>query len=50
MEENVVLSQGDNMLKGDKVSLDLISGESDLKSSGRIKGQLIPNQLKGDKK
>ena len=50
MEENVVLSQGSNQVKGNKATLDLITGESDLKSTGRIKGQLIPNQLKGDKK
>ena len=50
MEENVVLSQGNNLVKGDKVNLDLMSGESDLKSSGRIKGQLIPTQLKEVKK
>ena len=50
MEGNVVLSQGDNVVTGDKANLDLMSGESDLKSSGRIKGQLIPTQLKGAKK
>ena len=51
MEGNVILSQGNNLVKGDKATLDLITGESDLKaSSGRIKGQLIPTQLKGDKK
>lgn len=49
MEGNVVLSQGNNLVKGDKANLDLMSGESDLKSSGRIKGQLIPTQLKGAK-
>ena len=27
----------------------LITGENDLKATGRIKGQLIPTQLKGDK-
>ncbi len=51
MEGNVVLSQGNNKVKGDKARLNLVNGESDLKaSSGRIKGQLIPNKLKGDKK
>ena len=50
MEGNVVLSQGSNMIKGDKATLDLKTGESDLKATGRIKGQLIPDQLKGDKK
>ena len=50
MEGNVVLRQGNNILKGDKATLDLLSGESDLKAAGRIKGQLIPNDLKGDKK
>ena len=50
MEGNVILKQGNNVLKGDKATLDLLSGESDLKATGRIKGQLIPNELKGDKK
>ena len=49
MEDNVVLSQGKNQVKGDKATLDLITGENDLKATGRIKGQLIPTQLKGDK-
>ena len=51
MEGNVILSQGNNLVKGDKATLDLTTGESDLKaSSGRIKGQLIPTHFKGDKK
>ncbi len=50
MEGNVVLSQGNNHVKGNKATLDLITGESDLKSTGRIKGQLIPNELKGNTK
>lgn len=49
MEGNVTLSQGNNKVYGDKATLDLLSGESDLKATGRIKGQLIPNELKGDK-
>ena len=49
MERNVILSQGSNQVKGDKATLNLMTGESDLKAKGRIKGQLIPNQLKGDK-
>lgn len=50
MEGNVVLSQGGNQIRGDKATLNLLTGESDLKSTGRIKGQLIPNELKGSKK
>ena len=50
MEGNVILSQGGNHINGDKATLDLKTGESDLKSTGRIKGQLIPTELKGDKK
>ncbi|MGN0919412.1 MAG: LPS export ABC transporter periplasmic protein LptC [Alphaproteobacteria bacterium] len=50
MEGNVVLSQGNNKVKGDKATLNLKTGESDLKAAGRIKGQLIPTQLRGDKK
>ena len=49
MEGHVVLSQGTNHIKGDKATLDLKTGESDLKSTGRIKGQLIPTQLKRNK-
>ena len=50
MEDNVVLSQGGNKAKGDKATLDLRTGESDLRATGRIRGQLIPNELKGSKK
>ena len=50
MEGNVVLSQGGNKAKGDKATLDLRTGESDLRATGRIRGQLIPNELKGSKK
>lgn len=49
MEENVVLSQGNSQVKGNKATLDLKTGESDLNAPGRIKGQLIPNELKGNK-
>ena len=49
MQGNVTLSQGNNQIHGDKATLDLLSGESDLKATGRMKGQLIPNELKGDK-
>ena len=49
MEGNVTLSQGNNKVHGNKATLDLLSGESDLKATGRIKGQFVPNQLKGDK-
>ena len=49
MEGNVILSQGNSSVKGDKATLDLTTGKSDLNASGRIKGQLVPTQLKGDK-
>ena len=50
MEGNVVLSQGNNRITGEKATLDLVTGESDLKTSGRIKGQFIPHELKEGQK
>ena len=46
---NVVLSQGKNVLKGDKATLNLITGENDLTAKGRVKGQLIPSQFERNK-
>ncbi|GLQ04992.1 lipopolysaccharide transport periplasmic protein LptA [Sneathiella chinensis] len=45
---NVVLTQGQNVLKGQKVSLDLVSGKSRIEgtgtgnSSGRVRGIFVP--------
>ena len=50
MEGNVVLSQGNHRITGEKATLDLVTGESDLKTSGRIKGQFIPHELKEGQK
>ena len=50
MEGNVVLSQGEHHINGDQATLNLTTGESDLKAFGRIKGQILPNQLKKDTK
>lgn len=50
MEGNVRLSQGEHHINGDQATLDLTTGESDLKAVGRIKGQILPTQLKKDTK
>ena len=47
---NVALSQGKNVLKGDKATLNLITGENDLTAKERVKGQLIPSQFERNKK
>lgn len=52
MTGNVVLYQGSSHIDGDKATLNLITGESNLtpkttpEQSGRIKGTLVPKELK----
>ena len=48
MNQNVVLNQNGNFMKGDQATLNLATGKSDLTSSGRITGQILPNQIKGE--
>lgn len=55
--ENVVLYQGNSHMAGEKATLNMNTGESHLipkqdtsQKSGRIRGTLIPTELKGSKK
>ena len=48
MNQNVVLNQNGNFMKGDQATLNLATGKSDLTASGRITGQILPNQIKGE--
>jgi len=55
--ENVVLYQGNSHMAGEKATLNMITGESHLvpkkgadQKEGRVKGTLIPTELKGLKK
>ena len=55
MTGNVVLIQGGSRVTGDKATLNLTTGESDLvpqatTSGGRVRGRLNPADFKGDKK
>lgn len=43
---NVVVSQGPNVMKGDKIIVDLNSGLSRLESSGRVQGLFVPGSIK----
>lgn len=43
---NVVISQGPNVMKADKVIVDLNTGLSRLESSGRVQGLFVPGSVK----
>ena len=50
MTENVVVYQGNNHVSGDTATINLETGESSLipkEKSKRVKGRLIPEELKG---
>ncbi len=49
MTGHVVIHQNGHFLKGDKAVLNFATGKSDLISSQRITGQILPNALKGEK-
>ena len=55
--ENVILYQGNSHMAGEKAILNMITGESRLipkktagQKAGRVKGTLLPTELKGQKK
>lgn len=43
---NVVVSQGPNVMTGDKIIVDMNTGLSRLESSGRVKGLFVPGSVK----
>ena len=57
MRDNVTFYQGKNHITGDKATINLTTGESDLVpqkgadgKSNRVRGRLIPTDMKGNKK
>lgn len=52
---NVIVTQGPNVMRGDKLVVDLTSGRSRMDAAGkggpaRVQGLFIPNTVKGDEK
>lgn len=47
---NVVVTQGPHKIQGEKAIVDMATGKSELISPNRIKGQLMPNAVKGETK
>ena len=48
MTGNVLLRQGSHSIRGDKATLNLATGKSDLISKERITGTIMPDALKGE--
>lgn len=44
---NVIVTQGQNVLRGDKLTVDLTSGKSRLDGTRRVEGLFLPNAIKG---
>lgn len=50
MQENVVITQGKNTMRGKEALINLAKGTSELIAPERITGQLVPKEIKGDTK
>lgn len=47
---NVIVTQGQNVLRGDKLTVDLTSGKSRLDGTRRVEGLFLPNDIKNKTK